>query len=141
MTRLTTSRVMDDGCVLIVEADVLIRSPLADYLRDCGYKVFEVANGQEARRILGDPGVAIDIVLANVNAPMESGFALAVWIRANHPTVEVDLVGTVAAAVEKAADICEEGPAQSIPYDHKLVHDRIRQLLAARERTKKAQED
>ncbi len=127
---------MGGAGILIVEADVLVRHPLAEYLRDCGYRVIEVANGDEARQVLDSLEAAIDIILANVNASKESGFGLAVWIRANCPTVEVVLVGTVASEVEKAADLCEDGPARSKPYDHRLVHDRILQLLAARDRAK-----
>jgi DNA-binding response OmpR family regulator len=127
---------MDDGCILIVESDVLVRAPLAEYLRECGYRVLEAAHGDEARAILAEEEAAIDAVLANVNAPKESGFALATWIRQNFSTIEVILVGTVAGAVEKAADLCEEGPADTVPYDHKFVHDRIRQLLASRARAK-----
>ena len=127
---------MEDGCILIVEGDVLVRAPLAEYLRECGYHVLEAAHGQEAREILADKHASIDVVLANVNAPKESGFTLATWIRSTYPTIDVVLVGTVAAAVEKAADLCEEGPADSVPYDHKHVHDRIRQLFAGRARAK-----
>lgn len=125
---------MDDGAILIVEGDVLVRAPLAEYLRECGYRIFEAADGNEARAILAEEQASIDIVLANVNAPKDSGFTLATWIRATYPTVDVVLVGTVATAVEKAADLCEDGPADNVPYDHKHVHDRIRQLLAGRER-------
>lgn len=130
---------MDDGCVLIVEADVLIRSPLAEYLRDCGYMVLEASNGQQARQLLQEKAGAIDIVLANVNATKEKGFELAVWIRNNYPAIEVLLAGTAMTAVEKASDICEEGP-QAVPYDHRLILDRIRQLVAARQRAKKEKE-
>lgn len=122
--------------ILIVEADVLVRHPLAEYLRDCGYRVVEVSNGDEARRVLAEPGSSVEIVLANVNAPKESGFAFAAWIRANCAAIEVVLVGTVATAVEKAAEICADNPVHSVPHDHKLVHDRIRQLLAVRDRAK-----
>lgn len=131
---------MDSAGILIVEADVLVRQPLAEYLRDCGYRVVEAANGNEARQILVEAHASIDIVFANVNAPKESGFALATWIRANHPGVDVVLVGTVATAVEKAGDLCEEGPAQSKPYDHQIIHDRIRQLRAARDRAERIDE-
>jgi DNA-binding response OmpR family regulator len=132
---MTTEAGMDVHCILIVESDVLIRHPLAEYLRDCGYRVIEATDGREARTFLAE--AKVDIVLANVNAPKESGFTLATWIRANYSTVEVILVGTVATAVEKAGDLCAEGPTPASPYDHKLVHDRIRQLLAGRARPKK----
>jgi DNA-binding response OmpR family regulator len=132
---------MDDGCILIVESDVLVRAPLAEYLRECGYRVLEAAHGEEARAILAKESAAIDVVLANVNAPKESGFALANWVRQNFSTIDVVLAGTVAGAVEKAADLCKEGPAETVPYDHKFVHDRIRQLLAGRARSKAKDED
>jgi hypothetical protein len=35
--------------ILVVEDEVLIRLPLAEYLRDCGYRVFEASNVAEAR--------------------------------------------------------------------------------------------
>lgn len=127
---------MDDGCVLLVEGDVLIRSPLADYLRDCGYKVFEATDGAEARQILAANAAVIDIVLLNARLPRENGFSVASWIRTNCPTIEVVLVGTVAAAVEKAAQICEDGPNETLPYDHRLIHERIKRLLAARARAR-----
>lgn len=127
---------MDDGCILIVEGDVLVRAPLAEYLRECGYRVLEAAHGGEARAILADEEAAVDIVLANVNTPKESGFTLATWIRQTFPMIDVVLVGTVAGAVEKAADLCEERPADAVPYDHKHVHDRIRRLMAGRARAK-----
>ncbi|HEY1735795.1 MAG TPA: response regulator [Methylovirgula sp.] len=126
----------DDACVLIVEGDILVRSALADYLRDCGYRVLEAANGDEAREILIEPAAAVDLMLANVNAPKDSGFLLAVWVRKNCPHVEVELVGSPETATQKAGDICADGPAPATPYDHKFVLDRIRRLMAARERSK-----
>ena len=32
---------MNDPCILIVERDLLVRTPLAEYLRECGYLVLE----------------------------------------------------------------------------------------------------
>lgn len=129
---------MDDPrCILIVEADILVRSPLADYLRECGYRVLEAVDGLEARKILADTASgAVDIVLANTAANGDNGFALASWIRANFPDIEVALAGTVTKAAEKASDLCEDGPSLSKPYDHSLVLDQIRRLLAARDRKK-----
>lgn len=124
---------MDEATILLVEADVLVRVPLGQYLRECGYKVVEAAAGDEAKALLDEPGSGIEIVLTNVNAK-EAGFTLATWVRTNHPHVDVVLAGTVAGAVEKAGNLCEDGPAKSVPYDHKLLHERIRQLLAARVR-------
>jgi hypothetical protein len=47
--------------------------------------------------------------------------------------------GSAAKAVEKAGDLCEEsavpdGTAVIKPYDHQFVFDKIRRVLAARDR-------
>lgn len=128
---------MSDYSLLIVESDIVVRGPLAAYLRECGYEVVETANAAEARTILSESGRTIDIVLADIDAPGENGFALAAWIRENHPDVEVILAGTVAKAAEKAGELCNEGPALSKPYEHQFVLDRIRRSLAARDASKK----
>jgi DNA-binding response OmpR family regulator len=120
--------------VLLVEADVLVRSPLADYLRECGYRVFEAGDPDEARRLLASVGEAIDVVLANAQGTGETGFALSAWIRQTHPELDVILTGAVEHTARKAADLCEDGPEVSMPYDHRLVLDRIKRLIAARDR-------
>ena len=38
----------DPKCLIVADADVLIRNALAEYLRNCGYKVFEAATADEA---------------------------------------------------------------------------------------------
>jgi DNA-binding response OmpR family regulator len=126
---------MTQSCILVVEADLLVRNPLAEYLRECGYRVIEACSPAEARQFLDKGSKHIDIVLADVDAPGESGFALAAWIRSNHPDVEVILAGTVVKVVEKAGDLCAEGPAISKPYEHQFVLHHIRRLQAARQRS------
>jgi len=99
--------------------------------------VVQASNTDEARTLLTERRrrLPIDVVLADVNAPGgENTFALATWIRGNHPRIQVILAATIDAATEKAGDLCEEGPTLSKPYDHQLVLDRIRRLLAARDR-------
>jgi DNA-binding NtrC family response regulator len=123
-------------CILVVDTDILIRHPLAEYLRECGYRVVQAANLDEARKLLAQRRrrLAIDVVLTDANAPgSENAFVFAAWVRANRPGVEVILAGSVDAAVEKAGELCEEEPL-SKPYDHQLVLDRIRRSLAARDR-------
>jgi CheY-like chemotaxis protein len=38
--------------VLVAEDDVLVRMPISQYLRDCGHKVVEAANADEAMTAL-----------------------------------------------------------------------------------------
>lgn len=120
--------------ILIVESEILVRHPLSEYLRGCGFDVIEAANSDEAQRVICSGEQKVDIVLGDVGSCGEAGFALAGWIRANSPGTEVVLAGTLPKTVEKAGELCGEGPALTKPYDHRLVLDHIRQLLAARER-------
>ena len=126
-------------CILIVDDDILIRHPLAEYLRECGYRVVQAANLDEARKLFTQRRrqLAIDVVLADANAPgAENAFAFSGWIRANRPGVAIILAGNIDATAEKAADLCEQGPVGK-PYDHQLVLDRIRRALAARDRARR----
>jgi DNA-binding response OmpR family regulator len=119
---------------VIVEADILVRHPLAEYLRECGYRVLEAADAREAREILAAYAKTIEVVLADYQPDAKGGFVLARWIRANHPRVKVILTGSVSKAARTAGDICKDGPAVVKPFGHQAVLDRIRRLLAARER-------
>lgn len=125
---------MTRPAILIVDSDVLVRHPLAEYLRDCGFQVLEASAAAEARQMLGKRGLRIDVVLADVDASGD-GFALAAWIRGSRPDVRVILAGSVATATQTAGDLCEDGPMASKPYDHKLLLEEIRRLLAARDRS------
>ena len=54
--------------VLVVEDDVLIRMPIAQYLRDCGYRVIEAANGDEALAVLLHEETNVDVVFSDIDA-------------------------------------------------------------------------
>ncbi|WP_321969221.1 response regulator transcription factor [Paraburkholderia tropica] len=118
--------------ILIVDADILVRTPLAQYLRECGYLVIEAASGEEAKALLTDSATAVDIVLADVAGEDPGGFALAKWIRDLSRGIRVILAGSIAGSVEKAAGLCDEGPALSKPYDHRAVLQQIQRLRANR---------
>jgi CheY-like chemotaxis protein len=101
---------MSDPCILIVEQDLLVRTPLAEYLRECGYLVLEASSAGDARTLLEDGSRRIDIVLAEVKSGEPSGFALASWVRTHLPNTQIVLAGTIATAAEKAGGICQEDP-------------------------------
>ncbi|HEY6520515.1 MAG TPA: response regulator [Roseiarcus sp.] len=125
---------MNEPCILLVDAEELVRAPLAQYLRECGYRVLEAINAEEAQRLLSKGPQIVDIVLADVQTLGEGGFAFAAWVRHNKPGIRVVSAGTIAATARKAGDLCEEDPPIRKPYDHQLVLDRIRRLLAERDR-------
>jgi DNA-binding response OmpR family regulator len=121
--------------VLLVEGDIVVRHPLAEYLRQCGFTVFEAGSGDDAVAALSAADMEIQVVLADMTTP-GSGFALRQWIRTNKPAIEVLLAGSVEKAVGHASDICAEGPALAKPYEHHLVLDSIRRALARRDESK-----
>ncbi len=116
--------------ILVVDDEILIRFHIADYLRHCGYRVIEAVNGEEALIVLQQQDLPVDIVLSDVEMPgAVDGFALAQWLRANKPGLPVILVGTAAKAADAAADLCDEGPMLTKPYEPQMLLDRIKRLL------------
>jgi DNA-binding response OmpR family regulator len=106
---------------------------IADYLRGCGYKVFEGVTADDVVTVLGTEH-KIDIVLVEVllTGSMD-GFALAQWLREKHPAVDVVLTSGIAKAAEQAADLCDEGPLEK-PYHPQEMVRRIN-ILRERRRT------
>ena len=118
--------------ILVVDDDIFVRMPIAQYLRDCGYKVIEAVSAEEAMAVLTRSDTMIDLVFTDIEMPSAvDGFGLAKWIRDHRPGVDVLLAGTVPRAVESAKEVCQQGPVPK-PYDPQTVHNRIQRLLATR---------
>jgi DNA-binding response OmpR family regulator len=117
--------------VLLVEGEVLVRMVLAEYLRDCEYRVLEASSSDEAKTLLSAPDLAVDVVLADLDvADAAGGFALAQWLRSERPNIKVILTSGVARSADAAADLCDQGPLMRRPYQPREVERRIRALLA-----------
>ncbi len=116
--------------VLVVDDQVLVRLVIADYLRDCGYRVFEAGGPEEALSVF-EAGLKIDVVLTDLELPgRSSGLELARWIRKRHRNVKVILSSGLYSAAELAGELCEAGPPIVKPYDSDAVVQRIRSLTA-----------
>ena len=144
--------------VLVVEPDILVRMSIADYLRDCGYKVIEGVTADDVLAVL-ESGQKIDVIFAEVqlsdgrsrprrlarsaSTPLGGrprsmdGFGLAQWVRENHPDTDVILTSGIDRAAERAGDLCDEGPLEK-PYHPQEVVRRINILLERRRATPKA---
>jgi CheY-like chemotaxis protein len=119
--------------ILVVEDEVLVRVVIAEYLRECGYRVIEAVSADEAVIILKQPEIVIDVIFSDIDMPgTMDGFGLARWVRTNRLECNVILAGTVPRAIDAAADLCEQNGAVPKPYEPQFVHDRIKRLLGAR---------
>jgi DNA-binding NtrC family response regulator len=117
--------------ILIVEDEVLIRFALAEYLRECCFRVFEAADAKEAMEVLSAADLRVDLVFSDVQMPDMDGFALARWIHANHPGVRVLLTsGNPTVSADKARDLCHENEFFPKPYDHAVLAQYLRRQLA-----------
>jgi CheY-like chemotaxis protein len=134
-TTLTPQSDTASQLILIVEDEVLVRLVLAEYLRECGYRVYEAVDTDEAIAVLQSPDVSVDVVFSDVQMPGGvDGFGLARWVRANKPGVQVVLTSGVERSSEIAATLCEAGPVLEKPYRPDDLVDRIKQLTARSKR-------
>ena len=75
--------------ILFVEDDPLVRMDMAEFLRECGYRVHEAANASEAMAAL-QAKFAVDLVFTDINLPGEmNGVDLAEWVLSNRPGVRI----------------------------------------------------
>ena len=102
---------------------------IADYLRDCGYRIFEAGTTDEAIQVLrAEP--RIDIVFTDIQMPGDrNGFDLCRWVYDHMPRVKVILTSGGINAADVAEDLCHAGPLMGKPYHLHEVLARIRALL------------
>lgn len=121
--------------ILVVEDGLLVRLAISDYLRDCGYRVLEAANAEDAQRIL-QAAEPVEVMFSDIDLGSGmNGFALAKWVRQAYPAIRIILTSGAARAAEEAAALCD-GPLVHKPYSYEMLADQIGQMLAHFERNK-----
>jgi CheY-like chemotaxis protein len=121
-----------NDCIIVADSEVIVRNAIADYLRDCGYKVIDAASSEEVVTILDSGSTTVSAILCDVNLRGGmNGFALRLWARQHWPDIQFILAGTVAAEVQAAGELCEAGPHLERPYHPQTVLDYIKRLLAS----------
>jgi DNA-binding NtrC family response regulator len=112
--------------VLVVEDEILVRSPVAEFLRMAGYKVIEAANATEAVAVFVS-GAVIDLVFSDVDMPgAVDGIGLTHWISRHYPGIHVMLTSGIAHAARTKGIAAAFLPK---PYRLATVALRIRSLL------------
>jgi CheY-like chemotaxis protein len=116
--------------ILVVDDEVLIRLSVSDFLRECGYRVLEAVDAEEAQSIFraGEP---IEILFSDIDLGSGmNGLMLATWVRQNYPAVRIVLASGMASTANEAADLCD-APFLAKPYSYSVLKDHIKRLLAA----------
>lgn len=77
--------------VLVVDDEAMVRMPISEYLRDCGYTVVEAGDALEAIAAI-DSVPSVNVVFSDIRMPgTMDGFGLAKWLRKHHPEIPVIL--------------------------------------------------
>ncbi len=113
--------------VLVVEDEDCVRDMLTEFLSDAGYRVFEATNVAQAKTVVLTRR-PVDLVFSDINMPgHEDGFALAIWLRHQHPAIKVLLTSGVPHLRERTRDLAE--PLMAKPYKLSFLVQRIRVML------------
>jgi DNA-binding NtrC family response regulator len=120
--------------VLVVEDEVLLRLALADYLQECGFKVFGAASVAEAIEILQSE-TEVDVVFTDIELKGEqTGFDLAQWVRKHRSGLLLVLTSGDAKKATAAKELCEKEPFLAKPYDLDKVVKQLRALIESRQK-------
>ena len=115
--------------VLVVEDEILVRLPISEYLRDCGYDVLEATDAREALALI-EAGHVVDLVFSDVRMPgTMDGFALANWLRRNRPDVRVLLTSGYDGRTSSHANVERDVALIAKPYSQARVAHSIHSLL------------
>jgi DNA-binding response OmpR family regulator len=117
--------------VMVLEPEVLLRMSIADFLRECGYKVIESPVSDDLWSVIG-AAKRLDVVFTEVRLAEDGdGFELAKRLRQDHPGIDVVLTSSAPSAAKKSKELCEHGPMKK-PYRSEDVAARVKALLNRR---------
>lgn len=88
----TAAELIAGTTILVVDDNLSLLGMAADFLADCGYRVWRAADGSEAKAIIEAQGETLDLVVTDIEMPRLRGDDLAVWIRETHPGLPVLLM-------------------------------------------------
>ena len=102
--------------ILIVEEEKIIRVPLADELRDAGYRVKEFRDSNRALKAIQQ--LPVDVVITDIKMPQINGLQLLSKIKSMQPDTPV-IVITTYGSEDMAIEAMEKGAYDYIekPFD------------------------
>ena len=124
--------VISSPAVLLLEHDITIRYPLAEYLRECGYTVFEASGAEDAGQLLNALTSGLTAAVMNLRSLSDANaFSFAKRIRTEHSEAQISIVGTADAAADHVANLCHStDPSRSKEQHKQHLLDHLMQLHA-----------
>jgi CheY-like chemotaxis protein len=117
--------------VLVVEDEMMVRMPIAEYLRDCGYNVLEAADACEAIATMKSEE-SVSLVFSDIRMPGKmDGFGLAEWFQSHYPSVPVLLTSGYNGGRNLPVDRISRTRFIEKPYSQMQVAREIAVLLDA----------
>jgi CheY-like chemotaxis protein len=115
--------------VLVVEDELMVRMPIAEYLRDCGYNVVEAASASEAIAAVDTEG-PVSLVFSDIRMPGKmDGVGLAEWFQSHYPAVPVLLTSGYNGGRALTSGSTARSRFIEKPYSQTQVERRIAALL------------
>ena len=121
--------------ILVVEDDIFIRMPIAQYLRDCGYKVIEAQNGKVAIKLAAEHAGKIDLLLTDMVMPGITGQELAVRLQRDYPTLAVVFMSGY--SEHAAMEMANADPSVRLmtkPFNRSTVLRAVGEILQSRKK-------
>jgi CheY-like chemotaxis protein len=118
------------GTILLLEDDATVRSGARRILESAGYTVIEAASADDARRHFQAHRSTIDLLVADVIMPGESGASLAASLRQEQPGLRVLFVsGYPGTDLERLG--LREGEVELLrkPYSMQELRERVQRSL------------
>jgi PAS domain S-box-containing protein len=119
------------GTVLVVDDELAIRSVAHRVLTTAGYQVVLASNGDEAVRLLADPGLALDMVLTDIVMPGMTGAAFTAQVRAMRPGLPILFMSGYDRPEIAAGEIDPFAPIISKPFSRPALLAKVSQMLTA----------
>lgn len=115
--------------VLLVEDDFLVRMNTSACLSDCGYRVIEAANADEAVGVLKDKEV--DLIFSDIRMPGSmDGIGLADWVRRHRPHIPVILTSGYWDVADRARELLDGQEPLAKPYTMSDLQKRFAEALS-----------
>jgi two-component system cell cycle sensor histidine kinase/response regulator CckA len=116
--------------IIVVEDEETVRSMARHILAARGYRVLEAASGEEALRLIGGHGGAVDLLLTDVIMPHMSGRELAEQLVPRFPELRVlYMSGYTRDAISPHAGLDGETPYLQKPFTALTLSEAVRRVL------------